>query len=209
MTHVPTDVGAKPVPAGEARRDVKQSFSEDIPDVLLVPRHQRASQKEYVGLQTLVERSVARCRPMMDTFMHSLSVTAPTSDATIFVDPLEIEQSIQIVLNNASNYTPVGGKIECTAESHGNRAIVTIRDNGAGIDQKMLARIFEPVAHTAFSNDRTVSGLALAKELVEQNDGSITALSAGIGRGSTFVIQFQSVPAATTASSLQTSLFGE
>jgi CheY-like chemotaxis protein len=100
------------------------------------------------------------------------------------------------VLNNAAKYTPPGGAVEFKAETHGSRAIITIRDNGTGIEQKMLSRIFEPfiqVSNTKYGTSGVGVGLALAKELVELHDGSIVALSAGLGRGSTFVIEFPTV----------------
>jgi CheY-like chemotaxis protein len=79
-----------------------------------------------------------------------------------------------------------------------NRAYITIRDNGTGIEATMLSRIFEPfiqVSNTKYGTSGVGVGLALAKELVALHDGTINALSAGLGRGSTFVIEFPIVSA--------------
>jgi signal transduction histidine kinase/CheY-like chemotaxis protein len=196
MRRTPDDEETKLVAGAEQRLHMMGRLLDDLLDMSRVSEKRLKLQKEYVSLRALAQRSVESSEPMMDKFSHTLTVSLPTTDATLFADPLRIEQVLVNVLNNAAKYTPPGGAVEFKAETHGSRAIITIRDNGTGIEQKMLSRIFEPfiqVSNTKYGTSGVGVGLALAKELVELHDGSIVALSAGLGRGSTFVIEFPTV----------------
>lgn len=193
----PEDEESALVAGAEQRLHMMGRLLDDLLDISRVSEKRLKLQKEHVSLRKLAEQAVDSARPQIEKFNHSLTVTMPSSDATLYADPLRIEQVLVNVLNNAAKYTPQGGLIEFKAEVHGNRAIVTIRDNGTGIEQKMLSRIFEPfiqVSTTKYGTSGVGVGLALAKQLVELHDGSIVALSAGLGRGSTFVIEFPTVP---------------
>ncbi len=194
----PNEEEAVIISGAETRLHMMGRLLDDLLDFSRVSEKRLKLQKEYVSLKDIAERSVESARPVIEKYKHELEVTLPTTDAHLFADPIRIEQVLVNVLNNAAKYTPEGGKIEFRAESHNNRAIVTIRDNGTGIEQKMLQRIFEPfmqVSHTKYGTSGVGVGLALAKQLVEMHDGTINALSAGLGRGSTFVIEFPTAQA--------------
>ena len=188
----PTDDEAPLVAGAEQRLHMMSRLLDDLLDLSRVSEKRMKLQKEYVSLRTIAERSVESARPQMDKSGHQLEVTLPEHDAVLFADPLRIEQVLVNVLNNAAKYTQRGGRIEFKAETHGSRAIISIRDNGVGIEASMLARIFEPFIQVAnkYGTSGVGVGLALAKQLVELHDGTINALSAGLGRGSTFVIEF-------------------
>ena len=77
------------------------------------------------------------------------------------------------------------------AEVEQNRVAIRVRDNGVGIDQASLPRIFEMFSQAKSSLDRAEGGLgiglALVKGLVELHDGTVAATSAGLGEGAEFV----------------------
>ncbi len=194
----PAEEEAVIISGAETRLHMMGRLLDDLLDFSRVSEKRLKLQKEHISLRSIAERSLESARPLIERYNHELDVTLPVTDATLYADPIRIEQVLVNVLNNAAKYTPEGGKIEFRAETHGEKAIITIRDNGTGIDQKMLERIFEPfmqVSHTKYGTSGVGVGLALAKQLVELHDGKISALSAGLGRGSTFVIEFPVVAA--------------
>lgn len=182
----------------EQRLRMMGRLLDDLLDISRVSDKRVKLQKEYISLRDICERSVGSVQPAMEKLGHEFVFSLPAPEVTLCADPLRIEQVLVNVLNNAAKYTPEGGKIELNVETKNSRAYITIRDNGTGIEASMLSRIFEPfiqVSNTKYGTSGVGVGLALAKELVELHDGSIHALSAGLGRGSTFVIEFPAVTA--------------
>jgi signal transduction histidine kinase len=80
-------------------------------------------------------------------------------------------------------------------------AIVRIKDSGIGIATPMLARIFDLFMQVPVASARLRSGvgvgLALVRKLVEMHGGSVTALSAGLGLGSEFVVSLPALAQST------------
>jgi two-component system CheB/CheR fusion protein len=71
--------------------------------------------------------------------------------------------------------------------------IVKVSDSGAGIPQGMLPRVFDAFVRiergSGVSNDGPGLGLALTRYLVELHGGTVSAQSAGVGRGSEFIVR--------------------
>lgn len=203
----PEDEEAVILAGAERRLHMMGRLLDDLLDISRVSEKRLKLQKEYVNLRDIAERSIQSVRPTMEKFSHTFEVSLPSAEVTLYADPLRIEQVLVNVLNNAAKYTPEGGTIEFRATTLGNNAVLTVRDNGTGIEANMLERIFEPflqISNTKYGTSGVGVGLALAKELVELHDGHISALSAGLGRGSTFVIEFPTVqtPAPTPVTPL-------
>lgn len=97
------------------------------------------------------------------------------------------------LLTNAAKYSEPGGRVVLGAEVEENRVAIRVRDNGIGIDQASLPRIFEMFSQAKGSLDRAEGGLgiglALVKGLVELHEGTVEAASAGLGEGAEFVVR--------------------
>ncbi len=78
-------------------------------------------------------------------------------------------------------------------------AVITVTDNGVGIDTRLLDTVFEPFVQGAITIHRTEGGmgvgLSVVRSLVQMHDGKVAAFSAGPGRGSTFVVSLPLAPA--------------
>ncbi|MEO8654942.1 MAG: ATP-binding protein [Ramlibacter sp.] len=105
-------------------------------------------------------------------------------------DPVRIEQILNNLITNALKFSPPGGRIAVELRSEDGRALVTVRDEGAGIDAGLLGRVFEPFVQGPPPSNRAQSGLgiglALVRQLVSLHGGEVDAASAGPGKGSTF-----------------------
>lgn len=94
----------------------------------------------------------------------------------------------QVLLNlgkNAIQAMPDGGSLRITASVVGKKAIICVSDEGQGISQEDLSRIFEPFYTTKAKG--TGLGLALCKKIVEEHKGKITVQSA-VGQGTSVSI---------------------
>jgi signal transduction histidine kinase len=124
-------------------------------------------------------------------------LTVVAGDA-ITVHAIEAEMK-QIVLNltvNALEAVPPGGEVRIELAQHDGWAELHVRDNGRGMSEQTLERVFEPF----FTDKRGVRepgtglGLSITHAIVESHGGRITAASEGPGKGSEFVVR---LPAAT------------
>jgi CheY-like chemotaxis protein len=109
------------------------------------------------------------------------------------------------LLTNAAKYTPAGGSIYLMVEVEGQEVLFRVRDNGVGILPKALPRMFELFAQGDRSLDRSEGGLGigltLVKSLAELHGGTVTAVSAGPGKGSEFTVRLPAAAARIPAPS--------
>jgi CheY-like chemotaxis protein/anti-sigma regulatory factor (Ser/Thr protein kinase) len=117
----------------------------------------------------------------------------PPSPVYLDADLTRLAQVFSNLLSNSAKYTERGGRIWLTAERQGGDVAVSVRDTGIGIPANALPNVFDMFSQVGRSIERVTGGLgiglALVKGLVEMHDGTVTAASAGPGRGSTFTVQ--------------------
>jgi len=111
----------------------------------------------------------------------------------------ELRQVLSNLLNNAAKYTEPGGKISLIATRDNQDVCIRVKDNGVGIPEEMLPRIFERFFGADPSRTRVEGsglGLAIAKHIVLAHDGTIRAESE-LNHGSVFLF---TLPLATDSS---------
>jgi len=105
-------------------------------------------------------------------------------------DQDKLKQVIINLLSNAAKYTPEGGTIELSAETKNGEAVITVKDNGPGIHDDYLPRIFERFFRVPGS-ERNASGtglgLSICKRIVEAHNGRIE-VETTVGAGSAFTV---------------------
>jgi CheY-like chemotaxis protein/anti-sigma regulatory factor (Ser/Thr protein kinase) len=105
-------------------------------------------------------------------------------------DFARLAQVLANLLNNAAKYTPEGGAISLVAELSEGQVVMTVRDNGMGIDRDLLPRVFDLFSQGERSLDRSLGGLGVGltvvQRLVELHQGRVEVTSEGPGRGSEF-----------------------
>ncbi len=127
---------------------------------------------------------------------HELFVQVPDDLPMVNCDRERIEQVIMNIVSNAIKYTPDGGRIELKAGASDGRVWLIVRDNGIGIPEKDLPRLYERFYRVDKARSRqsggTGLGLSIAKEILSQHEGSIH-IDSVYGEGTTVTI---SLPAA-------------
>src|SRR5947208_2431243 len=117
----------------------------------------------------------------------------------VSADPTRLEQVLTNLLANAVKYTPAGGEIVLSVQPEGQRAVLRVRDSGAGIRPELLPRVFDLFVQGDRSLERTGGGLGigltLVRHLIELHGGTVEAASAGLGRGSTFTVRLPALAA--------------
>jgi signal transduction histidine kinase len=149
--------------------------------------------KQPLDVAQSVSQAVETVRASLEGRGHQIEVTLPRDPVAFNVDPVRLEQVLTNLLNNASKYMEPGGRIGVTAEVQGGDVVLQVRDSGIGIDPEMLAHIFDPYWQVEHTLDHAQGGLgiglALVRKLAELHGGSTSASSAGLGRGSEFVVR--------------------
>jgi PAS domain S-box-containing protein len=166
---------------------------DDLLDVSRITRGRLDLKQERIDLATIVNLAVEACQPHCELAGQELRVIVPTEPIHLHVDPARLAQVFGNLLNNASKYTPSGGRIWLTADVQGDEVAVSVRDTGIGIPPDMLPKVFDLFTQVDQSQERSKGGLgiglALAKQLTEMHGGTLTARSDGPHRGSEFVVR--------------------
>lgn len=108
----------------------------------------------------------------------------------------QIKQVVMILLDNAVKYTKPDGTITLTLKRQNHEAVLSVSNTGEGIAPEHLTRIFDRFYRTDTSRARKQGGyglgLAIAKSIVDQHKGKITAKSV-LGESTTFTVQLSGV----------------
>ncbi|MEP6778710.1 MAG: PAS domain-containing protein, partial [Gemmatimonadaceae bacterium] len=149
--------------------------------------------RQSVDLAAVVQSAIESARPHIDAAGHEFHVDAPAENFSVNADATRLAQVFSNLLTNAAKFTPRGGKISLSVHREGNDVLVTVKDNGIGLEQKTLGHVFEMFTQVDSTLERTHGGLgiglSLAKGIVKLHGGSVEARSAGKGFGCEFVVR--------------------
>jgi signal transduction histidine kinase len=167
--------------------------------MLLAERFEKSLELRDVSLARLLRDAADEVTSFVERRRQVLEVEAPESLGTVRVEPDKLHDSIVQLLVNAIKFTPDGGRIRLSADKKADgAAAITVEDNGVGIDQASLARIFDPF-FTRFDVSRHSSGdyefnrrglglgLSMVKLFVEMHGGRVD-VDSHVGKGSKFTI---------------------
>jgi two-component system, chemotaxis family, CheB/CheR fusion protein len=173
---------------------------DDLLDAARIGRGAIQVKTAPVDVRSTLEAAVEATRPLMTAKGHDLRITVPAEPLVVDGDPTRLTQIFSNLLNNAAKYTDPGGTVTLTAARDGNDAVVRVADTGVGMTPEVLDRAFDLFAQADQSLDRSQGGLGigltLVRRLVELHRGTVTAASAGPGRGSEFTVRLPLQPTA-------------
>jgi signal transduction histidine kinase len=150
-----------------------------------------------VDLNTLVLLYVADRTLMAEERGLSLTFTGEPDLPKAQADQAQVERVLGILLVNALNYTPRGGRVEVSTHSRQEEGRVqagfSVSDTGPGIAPDEQARLFEQFFRGRAALEGGVPGtglgLSVAKEIVEQHGGEVEVVSEGVpGEGTTVTV---------------------
>ena len=167
---------------------------DDLLDVTRISRGKIRLQRERVDLGRIVRGTAEDQREIFLRNGIELHVSVVSEPLFVDGDPTRIAQMIGNLLQNAAKFTHQGGHTYLSlAPGDDGQALVQVRDDGAGIQPELLARLFEPFVQADRTLDRSRGGLglglALVKGLVELHGGTVSAKSEGPGKGALFTLR--------------------
>jgi signal transduction histidine kinase len=134
-------------------------------------------------------------RAVVDQFdsaspIHRLELRVPDQPCRVSCDAMRIEQCVTNLVSNAIKYSPDGGRVTVEVTTTGGDVAVSVRDEGIGIDDASMGRVFEPFARGARRGDAPGVGLGLSivKRIIEAHRGTVAIVSAP-GRGTSVTLR--------------------
>lgn len=142
--------------------------------------------KTKLNLDDLAKQVVENMQYVAKEKRHSLKCIVNMVPPPVYVDKDAIEQVIINILSNSIKYTPDGGEITVYIGSAGGKAYMKFVDNGIGIPEKELKRIFERFYRVDKARSREMGGtglgLSIVKEILTEHEGTVEIKSeVGIG----------------------------
>ncbi|HUA67634.1 MAG TPA: ATP-binding protein, partial [Candidatus Saccharimonadales bacterium] len=176
--------------------ELEARLIDDLLDLTRVTHNKMELQLVPAPVGRLIEDAIATCLNDLNNKELFLIREIQHSQKTIQVDAARITQILWNLLKNAIKFTPPGGTITIRTRIQriggSEQLIIEVQDTGAGIKPENLERIFNAFEQADRSITRQFGGLglglAISKAIAECHNGSLTAASEGINRGSTFTL---------------------
>lgn len=139
----------------------------------------------------IIEKAMAFFSPELESFGIEVSVSTGSSPVRILIDEKLFREVLVNIVQNAksavlSGRKEPGGKIIVKSFVKSDHYILTVADNGCGMDESTCSRIFEPYYTT--KADGTGLGLTTVYKIIKEFQGDIT-VNSQIGKGTVFTIQ--------------------
>ncbi len=176
--------------SAEARRMARL-----VTDLLVLSRYdnKKVTKEESVfDLGELTKNCIDRLRFEVEKKNHNIECFVTANVPPVNADKYGIERVILNIISNAIKYTPENGVIKVYVGFVYNDAYIKVIDNGIGIPEADLSRIFERFYRVDKARSRELGGtglgLPIAKEIIEQNNGSID-IKSEVDKGTEVVIR--------------------
>jgi PAS domain S-box-containing protein len=165
---------------------------DDVLDVSRIVSGKLRLSRETVDLGRVVASAADAVRPTAEAKNITLTTSLGSSLGTIVADPTRLQQVMWNLLSNAVKFTPRGGTVQISARRTHSHVQLTVTDTGEGVDPDFLPHVFEAFRQAENPNTRIHGGLGLGLSIVryiaEAHGGTVTAESAGRGKGATFTV---------------------
>lgn len=161
-----------------------------IDDLLLAQRLEAGAlpiNTQPLTLAPLVQEVVGELAPR--ALEHVLVSDVAADLCAVRGDPPRVRQVLVNLIDNAIKYSPAGGEVRVSAAMGDREVVISVQDQGVGIAEDQIARVFERFYRIESETLRTTRGtglgLAICQGIVEAHGGRIWATSPGPGEGST------------------------
>lgn len=169
-----------------------KALVDDLMDVTRIKQGLIELHRETLDLREVVNDAVEQVWPLIQLKEQQIIVRPGDRPFFTWGDKVRLIQVVVNLVTNAAKYTPSRGLIEVTLEAETDTVRVIIRDNGQGIDERVLPHVFKLFTQEKRAHDRSSGGLgvglALVRKLCELHGGTVAVQSEGKGQGSTFAV---------------------
>lgn len=162
-------------------RNELHELDELIGEVLTLSRLEAASlEKKQIELQSWLDEIVSDVQ--FESQLRGISVKRVGSEPKhLNGDPVQLRHAVENVLRNACFYAGDGGVVEVESSVANNRAVISIRDNGPGVPEEMLDKIFHAFFRSSSAREANSGGfgvgLTIAMRIAHTHNGEIQALN--------------------------------
>ena len=165
--------------------DEELNTSDHVITSLLDMSRVKKMEKKEVEIKSMIEDLQVRCRILLP---KQFKTEVSPSPLNIDADPVQLRQVLVNLIHNAKDATPPDGIIEVNAnlDEGTHSIIISVSDNGSGIPQESLDRIFEPLYTT--KNKGTGLGLSICKQIIEEHHHGRMEVKSEEGKGTSFII---------------------
>ena len=165
---------------------------DDLLDLARIASGQLQLDLRPIDLRKIIDVVVVSLEPQMQAAGLTCELADDPAACAIVGDEHRLQQVVWNLLTNAIKFTPRGGKITISVTHEADHARLTVADSGQGIDPAFLPYVFDRYRREdETSKSRRTGlglGLAIVRHLVELHGGTVSATSAGVGRGAAFTI---------------------
>ncbi|PYK78012.1 MAG: hypothetical protein DME37_11005 [Verrucomicrobia bacterium] len=180
--------------------DLETHFIDDLLDLTRVTSGKLELHRETTDAHLCLRQAIEICQLEIDAKKLQLAIELDAPRHFVDADASRLQQIFWNLIKNAVKFTPAGGRIATqTRSDKPSRLSVDVRDAGIGIDSWALSHLFEPFFQVQHSLKHRLGGgglglgLAICKAITEAHGGTLTADSAGMGKGATFRLELVTV----------------
>lgn len=183
--------GRRLLDAIERSTQVQLRLIDDLLDVSRVVSGKLHVEMKPIDLLPVVEDAVSALRHEAERKGIALHTRLESLPDALLGDAARVQQIVLNLVGNAIKFTPPGGAVEVSLHGHDSRAVLSVRDNGRGIEPELLPHLFDRFRQGAAAKGLggLGLGLAIAHYLVESHGGVVRAESAGLDRGAIFTVE--------------------
>ena len=178
----------------ERNARVQTQLIDDLLDMSRITSGKLRLDIQNVEPIAFIEAAVETVRPSADAKGIRLEKMLDPMTGPVAGDPHRLQQVVWNLLSNAIKFTPKGGKVQVMLARVNSHIEVSVADTGEGIEPAFIPHIFERFRQADASTTRRFGGLGLGlsivKHLIELHGGRVRAASAGLGKGTTFTVEF-------------------
>jgi signal transduction histidine kinase len=192
LTEQRRSLSARQYEAAEVIAESAGQLQKMINDLLDLARSDAGKlriESKPTSVRSLAQRIGRQMRPHFEDREQRLTVSVEKGLPEVQADPGRIGQVLANLLTNANKYSPEGARVRLAASRVGKEIEFAVSDNGPGLAEDDLDRVFERFWRAESGETQSVGGtglgLAIAKSLVELHGGAISASSTA-GEGATF-----------------------
>jgi len=178
--------------AAQTIEDSAQNMQKIVSSVLDFAKPLHLNRKDD-DIRDTLRRAGESCRTKAEVKGVTLSMHLPSAPLITAIDSVQIERALINLIDNAVDASPQGVPVSVTAATDRKEIVITIKDQGSGMDSETLANLFMPFYTT--KNEGTGLGMPISKKVIEAHAGTLAITSKqGVGTEAKIRLPYKNRP---------------